>query len=69
MNMRFIILYISLQVGNRFYKMKEVIDVLQLQRDKRKVVPIDYRQSNHTHFIAVRYIFECGTYNYKLCNI
>ncbi|KAG8227353.1 hypothetical protein J437_LFUL003342 [Ladona fulva] len=41
--------------------MKDVIDVMQLQREKGRlrVPPIDYRQSQ-SHFTATRYIFECG---------
>ncbi|KAF4524293.1 hypothetical protein B566_EDAN005349 [Ephemera danica] len=40
--------------------MKDVIDVMQLQREKSRRVPaIDYRQKQN-HFIAIRYIFECG---------
>lgn len=41
-------------------KMKDVIDVLQLQREKSRQVPaIDYTETENS-FIAVRYIFECG---------
>ncbi|XP_049815810.1 cyclin-Q isoform X1 [Schistocerca nitens] len=41
-------------------KMKDVIDVMQMQRDKMKPLPVvDYRQSEGT-FITVRFIFECG---------
>jgi hypothetical protein len=40
--------------------MKDVIDVLQLQREKSRQVPaIDYTETENS-FIAVRYIFECG---------
>jgi hypothetical protein len=42
--------------------MKDVIDVMQLQRDKGRQVPaIDYTETQNS-FIAVRYIFECGKY-------
>jgi hypothetical protein len=40
--------------------MKDVIDVLQLQREKSRQVPaIDYTETENS-FIAARYIFECG---------
>lgn len=40
--------------------MKDVIDVMQLQRDKSRQVPaIDYTETENG-FIAMRYIFECG---------
>ncbi|KAL0278446.1 UNVERIFIED_CONTAM: hypothetical protein PYX00_000266 [Menopon gallinae] len=40
--------------------MKDVIDVLQLQREKsRKVPPINYQEKND-HYMGVRFIFECG---------
>lgn len=40
--------------------MKDVIDVLQLQREKSRQVPaVDYTETENS-FIAVRYIFECG---------
>lgn len=40
--------------------MKDVIDVMQLQRDKCRQVPaIDYTETENG-FIAMRYIFECG---------
>ncbi|XP_067004400.1 cyclin-Q isoform X2 [Anabrus simplex] len=40
--------------------MKDVIDVMQLQREKSKQIPtIDYREVEN-NFIAVRFIFECG---------
>lgn len=40
--------------------MKDVIDVMQLQRDKSRQVPaIDYTETENG-VIAMRYIFECG---------
>lgn len=43
--------------------MKDVIDVMQMQREKSLQVPaIDYRQSE-SNFIAVRFVFECGKLN------
>jgi hypothetical protein len=40
--------------------MKDVIDVMQLQREKSRQVPaIDYTETEN-NFNAVRYIFECG---------
>ncbi|XP_063242253.1 cyclin-Q isoform X2 [Bacillus rossius redtenbacheri] len=40
--------------------MKDVIDVMQLQREKSKHIPaFDYTQKEN-NFIAVRFIFECG---------
>jgi hypothetical protein len=40
--------------------MKDVIDVMQLQREKSRQVPaIDYTETEN-NFIAVRFIFECG---------
>jgi hypothetical protein len=40
--------------------MKDVIDVLQHQREKSRQVPaVDYTETENS-FIAVRYIFECG---------
>ncbi|XP_046387981.1 cyclin-Q [Ischnura elegans] len=41
--------------------MKDVIDVMQLQREKSRVrvPPIDYRESQ-SPYAASRYIFECG---------
>jgi hypothetical protein len=52
--------------------MKDVIDVMQLQREKSRQVPaIDYTETENS-FIAVRYIFECGKDRncygmYKMC--
>jgi hypothetical protein len=41
-------------------KMKDVIDVMQLQREKSRQVPaIDYTETEN-NFISVRFIFECG---------
>ncbi|XP_075215140.1 cyclin Q [Lycorma delicatula] len=41
--------------------MMDVIDVLQVQREKslNKIPPINYQEGNST-FIVVRFIFECG---------
>jgi hypothetical protein len=40
--------------------MKDVIDVMQLQRDKSRQVPaIEYTETENG-FIAMRDIFECG---------
>lgn len=41
--------------------MKDVIDVLQLQRDKtqRKTNPINYIDQED-NFFGIRFIFECG---------
>jgi hypothetical protein len=40
--------------------MKDVIDVMQLQREKSRQVPaIDYTETEN-NFITVRFIFECG---------
>nr|CAD7439569.1 unnamed protein product [Timema bartmani] len=40
--------------------MKDVIDVLQLQREKSRQIPaFDYTQKEN-NFIAARFIFECG---------
>ncbi|XP_060536020.1 cyclin-Q [Cylas formicarius] len=42
--------------------MKDVIDVMELQREKsRRVVPLDYKQLDFNNgFTAARFIFECG---------
>ncbi|GLH00702.1 hypothetical protein R5R35_014625 [Gryllus longicercus] len=40
--------------------MKDVIDVMQLQREKSKqAISVDYREVEN-NFVAVRFIFECG---------
>lgn len=46
-----------------FYgRMKDVIDVMELQREKMKRnVPVDYRQLEFNEgFTPARFIFECG---------
>lgn len=42
--------------------MKDVIDVMELQREKiRRVQPLDYRQLDFADgFTPARFIFECG---------
>lgn len=49
-------------------KMKDVIDVLAMQREKRntlqKSITIDYTKANDS-FTVSRFIFECGKF-YKL---
>lgn len=42
--------------------MKDVIDVLELQREKTKrIAPLDYRQLDFNGgFTPARFIFECG---------
>lgn len=41
--------------------MKDVIDVMELQREKRRSTPIDYRQLDFQEgFTPARFIFECG---------
>lgn len=42
--------------------MKDVIDVMELQREKTKrIAPLDYRQLEFNGgFIPARFIFECG---------
>lgn len=42
--------------------MKDVIDVMELQREKsRRVQPLDYRQLDFAGgFTPARFIFECG---------
>lgn len=42
--------------------MKDVIDVMELQREKtRKVTPVDYKQLDFNGgFTPARFIFECG---------
>lgn len=41
--------------------MKEVIDVMELQREKSRKVTIDYKQQEFSNgFIPARFIFECG---------
>lgn len=39
--------------------MKDVIDVMALQRDKARVTPVDYILAP-SHSQAVHFIFECG---------
>lgn len=42
--------------------MKDVIDVMELQREKaRRIIPLDYRQHEFNGgFVPARFIFECG---------
>lgn len=41
--------------------MKEVIDVMELQREKSRKVTIDYKQQEFNNgFTPARFIFECG---------
>lgn len=41
--------------------MKEVIDVMELQREKSRKVTIDYKQLEFNNgFTPARFIFECG---------
>lgn len=40
--------------------MKDVIDVMQLQREKNQKLPVVNYKDLESNFIAVRYIFECG---------
>lgn len=48
--------------------MKDVIDVLAMQREKRntlqKSLTIDYTKANDS-FTAARFIFECGEYHHR----
>ena len=40
--------------------MKDVIDVLQLQREKaRRVPPLNYSEKSDS-YMGARFIFECG---------
>lgn len=42
-------------------KMKEVIDVMELQREKSRKITIDYKQLEFNNgFTPARFIFECG---------
>lgn len=46
--------------------MKDVIDVLQLQREKaRKVPPVNYQEKSN-NYLGVRFIFECGKYAFTI---
>lgn len=46
--------------------MKDVIDVLQLQREKaRRVPPINYQEKSD-NYIGARFIFECGMLYYYI---
>lgn len=41
--------------------MKDVIDVMELQREKRKGPPLDYRMLDFAAgYSPARFIFECG---------
>ncbi|PSN49340.1 Cyclin-related protein FAM58B [Blattella germanica] len=40
--------------------MKDVIDVMQLQREKSRKLPVVNYKELENNFVAVRYIFECG---------
>lgn len=55
-------------------KMKGVIDVLAMQREKRltlhKTITIDYTKAKTDSFTVARFIFECGNYNWNnICHI
>lgn len=49
-------------VGKYANKMKDVIDVMELQREKnRKIQQLDYRKLDFAGgFTPARFIFECG---------
>lgn len=41
--------------------MKEVIDVMELQREKSRKITVDYKQLEFNNgFTPARFIFECG---------
>lgn len=46
---------------NEIHKMKEVIDVMELQREKSRKIAVDYKQLEFNNgFTPARFIFECG---------